>query len=145
MDGAGSAASIEDMGTRGVVGKAGKGSRGKREARVVARVSSAALQEFDSDSRSQNDIKKVIRRRLGGIKHCYEKRLKRNPDLKGKIVVRFVIHPGGKVIEVEVVENTTGDRELGRCIASRVRSVRFPPAEGGETSVVYPFILAPGG
>jgi TonB family protein len=145
MDGAGSAASIEDMGTRGVVGKAGKGSRGKREARVVARVSSAALQEFDSDSRSQNDIKKVIRRRLGGIKHCYEKRLKRNPDLKGKIVVRFVIHPGGKVIEVEVVENTTGDRELGQCIAARVRSVRFPPADGGETSVVYPFILAPGG
>jgi TonB family protein len=145
MDGAGSAASIEDMGTRGVVGKAGKGGRGKRESRVVARVSSAALQEFDSDSRSQNDIKKVIRRRLGGIKHCYEKRLKRNPDLKGKIVVRFVIHPGGKVIEVEVMENTTGDRELGQCIAARVKSVRFPPAEGGETSVVYPFILAPGG
>lgn len=145
MDGAGSAASIEDMGTRGVVGKAGTGGRGKQEARVVARVSSAALQEFDSDSRSQNDIKKVIRRRLGGIKHCYEKRLKRNPDLKGKIVVRFVIHQGGKVIEVEVVENTTGDRELGQCIAARVRSVRFPPAEGGETSVVYPFILAPGG
>jgi TonB family protein len=144
MDGAGSAASIEDMGTRGVVGKAGTGGRGKREARVVARVSSAALQEFDSDSRSQNDIKKVIRRRLGGIKHCYEKRLKRNPDLKGKIVVRFVIHAGGRVIEVEVVENTTGDRELGQCIAARVKSVRFPPAEGGETSVVYPFILAPG-
>jgi hypothetical protein len=143
MDGAGSAASIEDMGTRGVVGKAGSGGKGKREARVVARVSSAALQEFDSDSRSQSDITKIIRRRLGGIKHCYEQRLKRNPDLKGKIVVRFVIHPGGKVIEAEVVENTTGDRELG--IAARVKSVRFPPAEGGETSVVYPFILAPGG
>jgi outer membrane biosynthesis protein TonB len=145
MGDAASAASIEDMGTRGVVGKAGQGRRGKAEARVVAKVSSAALQEFDSDSRSPKDIQKVIRRRLGGIKHCYEKRLKRNPELKGKIVIRFVVHPGGKVIEVEIADNTTGDSDLARCIASRVKAIRFPPADGGETSVTYPFILAPGG
>lgn len=145
MGGATEVASVEDMGTRGVVGGAGRGTRRKNEAKVVARVSSAALQEFDSDSRSQADIKRTIRRRLGGIKHCYEKRLKRNPDLKGKIVIRFVVHPGGKVIEVEVVENTTADSALASCIASRVRAIRFPPAEGGETIVTYPFILAPGG
>lgn len=145
MDGAAQAASIQDMATRGVVGNAGRGGRGKTEARVVARVTSAALEDFDSDSRDQQQIVKHIRRRLGGIKHCYEKRLKRNPQLQGKIVIRFVIHPGGRVIEVEVVENTTGDSELAACIAARVKSIRFPPTEGGETSVTYPFILAPGG
>jgi outer membrane biosynthesis protein TonB len=145
VDGAGSTAEIGDMGTRGVVGGAGAGTKHKSEARVVARVTSAALQEFDSDSRSQQDIVKAIRRRIGGIKHCYEKRLKRDPDLKGKIVVRFVIHSGGKVVEVEIVENTTGDSELGACIASRVKAIRFPATEGSETSVTYPFILAPGG
>jgi outer membrane biosynthesis protein TonB len=144
MDGAATATSIADIGTKGVVGKAGKG-RGKSEARVVARVSSAALQEFDSDSRSQSDIVKVIKRRIGGIKHCYEKRLKRDPELRGKIVISFVIHPGGKVIEVEVASNTTGDSELAECIASRVKSIRFPATDGSETSVTYPFILAPGG
>ncbi len=143
--GGAAAASIGDMGTRGVVGAAGSGTRTKSEARVVARVTSAALEDFDSDSRSQQDIVKKIRQRIGGIKHCYEKRLKRDPDLKGKIIIRFVIHPGGKVISVEIVENTTGDGELAACIASRVRAIRFPSAEGGETSVTYPFILAPGG
>ncbi|RLB59093.1 MAG: hypothetical protein DRI34_02910 [Deltaproteobacteria bacterium] len=145
MDGAAQAASIQDMGTRGVVGNAGRGGRGKTEARVVARVTSAALEDFDSDSRDQQQIVKRIRRRLGGIKHCYEKRLKRNPQLQGKIVIRFVIHPGGRVIEVEVVENSTGDSELAACIAARVKAIRFPPTDGGETSVTYPFILAPGG
>ncbi|MBW2699899.1 MAG: AgmX/PglI C-terminal domain-containing protein [Deltaproteobacteria bacterium] len=145
VDGAASAANIKDLGTKGVVGGAGRGGPKKAEARIVAKVSSAALEEFDSDSRSQSDIKKVIRRRLGGIKHCYEKRLKRNPELKGKVVIRFVIHPGGKIIEVEIVENTTGDPELASCIKARVRAIRFPPADGGETAVVYPFILAPGG
>ncbi|MBN2494765.1 MAG: AgmX/PglI C-terminal domain-containing protein [Deltaproteobacteria bacterium] len=145
VDGAASATSIGDLGTTGVVGGAGKGGRKKAEARVVAKVSSAALQEFESDSRSPADIKKVIRRRLGGIKHCYEKRLKRNPELQGKVVIRFVVHPGGKIIEVEVLENTTGDAELAACIRSCVKAIRFPPAEGGETAVVYPFILAPGG
>mgnify|MGYP006278990651 CR=1 FL=1 len=142
---AGEAADIEDLGTKGVVGKAGRGGRKKAEARVVARVSSAAVEEFDSDSRSQADIKKVMRRRLGGIKRCYERRLKRNPELRGKVVIRFIIHPGGKVIEVEIVENTTGDSELAACIRSRVRMIRFGPAPGGETVVTYPFILAPGG
>ncbi|HUU00648.1 MAG TPA: AgmX/PglI C-terminal domain-containing protein [Myxococcota bacterium] len=143
--GGAAAASIGDLNTRGVVGAAGSGGRTKSEARVVARVTSAALEDFDSDSRSQQDIVKKIRQRIGGIKHCYEKRLKRDPDLKGKIVIRFVIHPGGKVISVEIVENTTGDSELAACIAARFRAIRFPSAEGSETSVTYPFILAPGG
>ncbi len=144
-DGAGEQAKIDDLGTRGVVGGAGKGGRKKAEARVVARVSSAAMQEFDSDSRSQSDIKKKMRRRLGGIKRCYEKRLKRNPELRGKVVIRFVIHPGGKVIEVEIIENTSGDPELANCIRSIVKGIRFGATDGGETAVTYPFILAPGG
>jgi hypothetical protein len=141
----GEAANIADLGTKGVVDGAGQGTKAKAEARVVAKVTSASLQEFDSDSRSQEDIKQVMRRRLGGIKRCYEARLKRNPELAGKVVVRFVIHPGGKVLEAEVTENTTGDPELAACIASKVKAIRFPAAEGGDTSVVYPFILAPGG
>jgi hypothetical protein len=143
--GDGDAVGIGDLGTKGVVGGAGEGGKGKTEARVVAKVTSASLQEFDSDSRSQEDIKQVMRRRLGGIKRCYETRLKRNPELSGKVVVRFVIHPGGKVLEAEVIENTTGDAELAACIASNIKAIRFPAAEGGDTSVVYPFILAPGG
>jgi hypothetical protein len=143
--GAGTQASIKNLGTKGVVGGAGRGGRGKKEARVTGRVSSAAMEEFDSDSRSQADIKKVMRRRIGGIKRCYEKKLKRNPELRGKVVIRFVIHPGGRVIEVEVVENTTGDSDLAACIRSKVKAIRFGSANGGETVVVYPFILAPGG
>jgi outer membrane biosynthesis protein TonB len=144
-DGAGEEASIGELGTRGVVGGAGQGTGRKAEAQVVARVTSAAMQEFDSDSRSQDDIKKMMRRRLGGIKRCYEKRLKRNPELRGKVVIRFVIHPGGKVIEVEVVENTSNDPELAACIKSIVKGIRFGATEGSETVVTYPFILAPGG
>jgi hypothetical protein len=143
--GGGEAATIDGLGTKGVVGGAGEGTKAHTGARVVAKITSASLQEFDSDSRSQEDIKQVMRRRLGGIKRCYEARLKRNPELAGKVVVRFVIHPGGKVLEAEVTENTTGDAELAACIASKVKAIRFPAAEGGETSVVYPFILAPGG
>lgn len=144
FEGATKAASLQDLGTRGVVGGAGQGGQPKQEARVVARVTSAALEEFDSDSRNQQEIVKIIQRRIGGIQHCYEKKLKRNPDLKGKIVVHFVIHSGGKVIEASVVENSTGDPELAACILEQIKSIRFPQAEGGDTAVTYPFILAPG-
>jgi outer membrane biosynthesis protein TonB len=135
------AVELKDLGTEGVLGGGGLTSKRKREVQVVGRLSPASLEEFESVSRSPEDIKRVVRRRLGTIQRCYERRLKRDPDLRGKVVVRFVIHPGGRVVAVEVVGNSTGDRGLADCIAERLGQVRFDQVDGGETVVTYPFLL----
>jgi outer membrane biosynthesis protein TonB len=135
----------QDLGTEGVLNGTGDKRRVKREAVVTAKLTPAAIEDFESDGRDRGQIKKVVKRRLGMIRRCYERKLKRDPNLRGKVVVRFVIHSGGRVIEVEVVENTTGDSDLAACVAGRVRSIRFGPADGGDTLVTYPFLLDAGG
>ena len=59
-----------------------------------------------------------MRSRLGAIKACYDRALKHNPTLGGKIVVRFEISTVGKV--------TKGDDVVSRIAAARTRPDETP-------------------
>jgi hypothetical protein len=42
-------------------------------------------------------LAREIRVRLGALRACYERSLKRHPDLGGKLLVRLTITPAGTV------------------------------------------------
>jgi TonB family protein len=88
-------------------------------------------------------IAKEIRRRMGAVRACYERELKRNPQLGGKVVVRFVIGANGAVTEAEIESNTMQDDAVGECIVANIKRFRFPPPEGGSVEVSYPFVFQP--
>lgn len=56
-----------------------------------------------------------------------KKRLKLNPALAGRVRVMFTIGPAGRATSVLVNDNSSGDAELGRCVADRIREW---PSEG---------------
>ncbi len=88
-------------------------------------------------------IKKVVAGYNAQIKSCYEERLKSDPTLGGRVEMMWTV-TSGRVTSVSVVANTTGDAELAKCIAGRIRGWRFPVLEEESTEVIFPFILAPG-
>ncbi len=90
-----------------------------------------------------NSIAKVVRRRKGAIKNCYEKQLKRNPKLAGKVKVQFTILESGRVGSARVMLDTTGDPAVGKCIANAMKRWRFPKPDGGSVTVAFPFVFAP--
>lgn len=95
--------------------------------------------EFDSSV-----VVSAIKLRIGAIKICYERELKRNPSLAGKVTVQFSIQPQGNVTDVNVTGNSTGDSAVAECVASAVRRFRFNPGpKGGSVSYSYPFVFAP--
>lgn len=95
--------------------------------------------EFDSAV-----VVRTIKARLGAIKGCYERELRRNPSLSGKVTIEFTIEERGNVTGVTVAENTTGDSAVGKCVASAVRRFRFNPGpSGGSVVFSYPFVFAP--
>ena len=57
-----------------------------------------------------------VRTRLGAIKACYERALKRNPTLSGKVVIHWTITQAGTVSGVDVESDTLGDAEVASCI-----------------------------
>lgn len=95
--------------------------------------------EFDASL-----VVQMIKNRLGAIRACYERELKRNPTLAGKVTVQFTIEQQGNVSGVKVVDNTTGEAAVGTCVANAVQRFRFNPGpEGGSVSFSYPFVFAP--
>jgi outer membrane biosynthesis protein TonB len=88
------------------------------------------------------EVNKVIGRRMGAIKGCYERALRRDPNLKGKLVVRFTIAGSGRVTAARIVENDLTP-EVGNCVVSRFKAFRFPQPDGGSLTMESPFMFMP--
>lgn len=71
--------------------------------------------------RNQGDIQGVVLRHNKSIQYCYERQLKRNPNLRGKIVVRFTITPQGSVTDVKIVSSDLNNRKVEQCVINRIR------------------------
>ncbi len=71
--------------------------------------------------RSQESVQGVVLKHNKSIQYCYERELKRNPTLKGKIAIRFTITPQGTIKKVSIVTSTLNNRKIEQCVLSRVR------------------------
>ena len=137
--GSGEAASIGGLATSGG-GAVGLG--GKREERVGSVRAEAPEVDGSLDSES---IARVVRSRMRMVQDCYERELKRDPSLTGKIEIEFTIGEDGAVAEARVATNKMGSDEVAQCIVSRIQRWRFPKPQGGSVTVNFPFIFAPAG
>ncbi|MDY7229013.1 AgmX/PglI C-terminal domain-containing protein [Hyalangium rubrum] len=139
--GAGQVAGIGELGTSGG-GKVDLGA--KKETAVSGRVSDSTP-EVESSDVDRDALTRYVKARLKAIQGCYEKELKRNPNLKGKVVVRFSIMPSGRTGNIDVEENTLGNDAVGSCIRTVIRSWVFPFKPDDEVPVAYPFVFSPAG
>lgn len=97
-------------------------------------------------SLSRQVIGRVIGTRSARIRALYERRLRTQAELSGRLVVRLVIAADGRVQAATVASSTLGSPELEQQILAVLRTLTFPAVEGGGTLVVnYPFVFAEGG
>lgn len=140
--GGGNSLGIGGLGTHGGRGSGGYGNidlggRGKGRTRVVPG------RTIIKGSLPKSEIARVIRRNLARFKYCYEKQLNANPNLAGKVSLRFVIAPTGKVAKVSVAETSINNQTVESCTMRVMKSLKFPkPKGGGVVVVTYPFVFA---
>jgi len=137
--GAGTAAGIGELGTSGG-GNVGYGNKG--DAAIRGRVADAAP-EVDSADVDREALNRYVKARKAAIVACYEKELKRNPSMKGKVVVRFSISTSGRATDIEIEENSLGNDAVGACIKSIIRTWVFPFKPDSEVPVAFPFVFSP--
>jgi len=95
-------------------------------------------QGYRNANRSQDAIQKVLLEHVPAIRYCYERELKRNPELKGKVTVRITVGPDGSVKEANIAASTLNDERVERCILSRTRMWKdFPAIDPGEGDVTF--------
>ena len=132
-----------DTGGRGTHGK-GRGpklaERGEHEVGVGMGNGAG-----DTDgSLSKEQINKVVRAHLAGIKYCYEKELQHKATLSGGIDIFWIIQPDGTVSKANVKNTTMGDAAVEGCIVRQVKQWQFPKAPAQTTVGRYPFIFKGG-
>ena len=86
-------------------------------------------------------VARTIRLGMGAITACYQRALKRNPKLSGKIVIRLSINTMGATTRVTIESDSIGDPQVTSCIQSYAQRWRFPPPEGGTAEVSVPFVF----
>ena len=95
-------------------------------------------------SRSAADIMKVVRQRTPGLRHIYNKFLKKKPGFQGKVTLKFTIAPGGEIISISIASSTTGYGEFDGVIKNAVSRWKFGKVESGNTTVRIPFTFSEG-
>ena len=92
----------------------------------------------DSDGELPKEVvKSYISSKTGAIKACYQKGLQGNPDLAGKVKIKFLIQPTGAVIGAAIENSTLNDSAVDDCILNNVKVWHFPPAKGGGSTAVH--------
>ncbi len=84
---------------------------------------------------------KAMRRHQGLVDACYARRRREVPRLHGKVNVRMVVDPSGRIVKTTVTHNTTDDDGLAQCVRRVLRGLSAPRPAGGAAATVYAFLF----
>jgi len=96
-------------------------------------------------SRSIEDIKLVFDRNKGSIYTLYNRALREDPTLQGKVVVKLTIAPSGQVLDCQLVSSELRSPDLERKVLLRIKQFDFGARsrgrDGGDLSHRFPAVV----
>ena len=129
----------------------GSGIAGRNTTRVVSPVAgigqagAGASRSGSSGkaSRSREEIELVFDKNKGAIFALYNRALRRDPSLEGKLVLRLTIDPNGAVSFCEIVSSELDDPELERKLVQRIKLFRFEARDVEAITTTKPIDFFP--
>ena len=140
----GSTGGLGGLGTQGRIpdGTSGYGTGGGHFGRTGGESQAAVGDPIILGALDKAAIDGVIRRHLAQIRYCYQRELTKDPELAGKVVVKFVISADGTVRQASVKSSTMDNASVEQCVAARIERMVFPEVQGGGIVIVaYPFVF----
>jgi TonB family protein len=97
----------------------------------------------DKGSRSREEIERVFDRNKGAIYALYNRALRTNPGLSGKVVLRLTISPQGVVTACEIVSSELGDADLEQKLVQRILLFQFDSKDVAPITTTKPIDFFP--
>jgi hypothetical protein len=153
MQGAnGSSGGISNFGVSRNIGR-GNGNRigGVGFTRVESTVAGLAgdarpLSSGPGAGRTDEEIQIVFDKYKATLYRLYNAELRKNPTLRGKMILRITIEQGGEVSACTVHSNDLASQELVAQIVERVKKFNFGPKEDVQKiTILYPIDFLPAG
>lgn len=80
----------------------------------------------NSETRTASEISCVILKNGVKLNAAYQRSLRKNPKVGGKVVVKFTIEPDGTVSSPAVTTNETGSAELAIAVVEVISRLHWP-------------------
>lgn len=94
--------------------------------------------------RSDEEIQVVFDRYKDALYRIYNRELRKNSLLKGKLVLQLTIEPDGKVSNCKVESSELNSEELEKKIIARVKRFNFGTKKGAKSlTILYPIDFLP--
>jgi TonB family protein len=126
-----------------VEGPEGLGLGGDGEGAGGAGIGAGGAGGSASASRSREEIERVFDKNKGAIYTLYNRALRQNPALQGKVVLRLTIAPDGRVIACDIVSSELGDAELEQKLVQRVMLFKFEAKDVDTITTTKPIDFFP--
>ncbi len=94
-------------------------------------------------SRSIEEIQIVFDRNKSSIYSLYNRALRKDPTLQGKLVIRLSIAPSGKITKIELVSSELGDPALEKKLVQRIKMFNFGAKSVEAVTITYPIDFLP--
>lgn len=102
------------------------------------------LSDGPGPSRTDEEIQIVFDRYKATLYRIYNRELRRDPTLQGKMVLRITIEPNGSVSACKVESTDLDSSALSQEIVARVERFNFGPKEGvPPVTILYPIDFLP--
>jgi len=92
--------------------------------------------------RNAESVMAIINGQQGRIMYAYNKYLKTDPGMGGKVSMDVTIEANGSISKVGVVEATIENEDFIRELMSIIRRLRFDPIPEGSLTVNLPFVFS---
>jgi len=95
-------------------------------------------------ARTDEEIQIVFDRHKAALYRLYNRALRQNPTLRGQIVLKLTIEPGGSVSLCQISSSDMKAPELAQQVVDRVKAFDFGAKEGvGPVTILYPIDFLP--
>jgi protein TonB len=94
-------------------------------------------------SRSREEIELVFDKNKGAIFALYNRALRNDPSLEGKVVLRLTIAPNGQITLCEIVSSELGDPDLENKLVQRIKLFRFEAKDVEAITTTKPIDFFP--
>ncbi len=106
--------------------------------------STASSNPASQGGRSEASIRQTLESNKSSLYTLYNRALRANPLLKGKVVFELIINPDGSLAAVKIVESELNDERLERQLQLRLQAVNFGAAAVSPTRSTWTIAFLPG-
>jgi TonB family protein len=93
--------------------------------------------------RPQYEIEQVFQKNKSAIYTIYNRALRKDPSLQGKVVIELTIAANGSVIKARILSSDLNNPKLEKKLIARVKLFRFKPGNTEKVTVKYPIDFLP--